>query len=213
MDAKRLALAIASKGAKITLRWTPSHLGIKGNELADILAKKALDFERPKKPLIPLSYLKGLIRVRLQALWEEDWGGSGKGKGTTYTKFNPNPNFLLKPALPLKNKRIISAFTQLKTGIGFLQAYQFKIGKALSSRCFGNCSAKQDTEHLILSCPNYSKERALLNKALRKEKLPLSLPILFNTSKGIAILIAYLESTGIGTAEWYKEKGPTGLRD
>ena len=154
------------------------------------------------------SYLKSAARNLLQSEWERDWAErDGKGKGKIYSSLNPTPSFGSKPTVLAAKRSTISAFIQLKTGIGYLQSYQFRIGKALSSRCFGNCHSRQDTKHLILSCPNYKKERGLLQKALKKEKLPVTLPILFSTSKGKVALAAFLAATGIGTAEWYREKG------
>ena len=208
LEAKKLASKIATeKGVSITIRWTPSHVGIEGNELADKVAREALSLPEPKRPLVTLSFLKSSIRARTLDLWEREWALGKEGKGKIYSMINPNPKLSLRPKEIAHDKATISAFIQLKTGIGYLRSYQFRLRRTSTDRCFRSCHSKQDTKHLILECPFYNEERAILRKALKKERLPVTLPILFNTSKGLSILIDFLRATKIGTANWYKEEG------
>ena len=43
IEAITTARAITDRGNKISLRWTPSHEGIEGNEVADSMAKRAAE--------------------------------------------------------------------------------------------------------------------------------------------------------------------------
>ena len=101
------------------------------------------------------------------------------------------------PDLPRKHQ---SAYIQLKTGIGNLRPYLAKMGKADSRACRQGCKEKEDTEHLVLHCTKYNKERRKLKKDL--ERLPLTLQILFCTMKGKKALAEFLKSTKICTGEW-----------
>lgn len=108
--------------------------------------------------------------------------------------------FSLKPSIPELPRRLQSAYIQLKTGIGYIGAYQ-----ALMSQNTGRCTRctankKQTTAHLVLHCRAYQRERKQMKEAL--EGLPLSLQTLFCTGKGKAALAGFLRDTEICTARW-----------
>jgi hypothetical protein len=203
---KQLISGLASKGITVIFHWVPSHMDIEGNEAADEVAKEALKSDTEKRLLTPLSFFKSSIKERVKLYWEKHWETAPSGKGKLYSALNKSPKLsFTKPAIPLQAKGLTSAYIQLKTGIGYLKSYQFRINKANSTYCFGKCQATQDTRHLILYCKNYENERLILISTLKKEKLPITLPVLFNTDKGKAALFTYLDSTGIGTAAWYRK--------
>ena len=56
----------------VILAWKPSHVGIKGNEKVDILAKQALDLDiTPLK--IPYTDLKRNINMYIREKWQTLW--------------------------------------------------------------------------------------------------------------------------------------------
>ena len=82
-----------------------------------------------------------------------------------------------------------------------MKAYFRRIGKAENDTCFGRCKHRQNTKHLILECRRYSEERLLIVAALEEARLPLTLPILFNTKVGKGTLAEFLTTTSICIAE------------
>lgn len=65
-----------NKQIKLTLLWIPSHIGIKGNEEADILAKNSiLDEYDPTYEFVHYDYKK-LIVHQLKQTWLEQWNSS-----------------------------------------------------------------------------------------------------------------------------------------
>ena len=60
---------------------------------------------------------------------------------------------------------------------------------------------KEDIAHLVLRCPRYKLQRAVLREAL--PTMPLTLNVLFSTTKGKNALAAFLGSTNIATRQWY----------
>jgi len=102
-------------------------------------------------------------------------------------------------ALP---RQTLSAIIQLKTGHGYFNSYLVRIPNSgvISNAC--SCSSTSQTpEHLLLSCSNYKVQRKELKRALKKElgNLPLTIPILLYTTKGLKALAIFLSSTQIAT--------------
>ena len=55
--------------------WTPSHIGVRGNERADSAAKSALDLT-PDKSRIPYTDLKPTINKFLHTKWQQQWSNN-----------------------------------------------------------------------------------------------------------------------------------------
>ena len=63
---------LKQKGYIIIFCWVPSHIGIKGNEKADIAAKNALQLPISNFK-IPYTDYKTLIRSYVKTLWQTEW--------------------------------------------------------------------------------------------------------------------------------------------
>jgi ribonuclease HI len=208
--ARALIKALASQKTTIEVHWVPSHKGVIGNEIADRQAKAGLLATPLRKDLYTsVSHLQRRLREACITAWkanwasEEDRGLRAKGLGKHYRRVcQEGLTFSIKkPTIPELPRRHQSAYIQLKTGIGYLRAYQALIGNAEDYRC-SRCSSRdrQTTTHLILHCKAYSTERKALRKALKG--LPLSLQTLFCTSKGKEALADFLLDTEVCTARW-----------
>ena len=103
-------------------------------------------------------------------------------------------------ALP---RRLQSAYTQLKLGIGYLLAYQRLIGNSEEDECRRCYSGRQTTTHLVLRCIAYTQERREAWKTLKGH--PPSLQLLFCTTAGREALATFLVKTEICTAKWFQE--------
>ena len=64
-----------SYSKEIIICWTPSHIGVRGNERADLAAKSALDLT-PNKSRIPYTDLKPTINKFLHTKWQQQWSNN-----------------------------------------------------------------------------------------------------------------------------------------
>ncbi|XP_023223857.1 uncharacterized protein LOC111625059 [Centruroides sculpturatus] len=78
-----------NKRRNITFYWVPGHTGIRGNEEADKLAKRAATLNTNYAfSRIPPTYVNKYISERILDNWQEEWESSNTGR-TTY-KFLPS---------------------------------------------------------------------------------------------------------------------------
>ncbi|GBN63071.1 hypothetical protein AVEN_116877-1 [Araneus ventricosus] len=65
-----LYTSLLEKGYNISFCWIPGHIGIVGNEKADIAAKEA---RRITWPYVPLPDIDGILRSEVSRSWQEIW--------------------------------------------------------------------------------------------------------------------------------------------
>ena len=187
---------IKDKGASIELVWVPGHKNIKGNELADKLAKEGLKLSYPNISTTSLAYIGQQVKTAKHLEWSH----------LLYTSktsvYNRTFGWRLRPAITTNSKRAISsAFYQLKLGHGYFNSYLYKLGHIPRNTC--PCGPKQTPTHLLLDCKisNIKEARAKVKKTLNTNNLTLSL--LLGTTKGIEATIKFLEETKVATRSWY----------
>ena len=64
-----------SNRKEIIICWTPSHIGVRGNERADSAAKSALDVT-PDESRFPYTDLKPTINEFLHTKWQQQWSNN-----------------------------------------------------------------------------------------------------------------------------------------
>ncbi len=159
----------------LKLKWTAGHVGIEGNEDTDKEAKKAADGYSSSPETLP-----PILRRRMKANksvinqfhndkhkkdWKMEWSKSPRYKKTKH----------IDPTLPLKkflklishlklSRSAASKIFQLRSGHVPLNTYLFKIKHAASPSC-PNCGhPKETSQHFVMECPAYDKERRKLFK-------------------------------------------------
>ena len=124
----------------VVLQWIPAHTGIRGNEMADQLAKEGREKEQPA---LHLSYreVKTLILNKKKAIFHCKAGG-----------YNPNQDALHQ--LPRHQQTIIF---RLRTGHCRLNSHLKRIGVKTSAQCpYGE--ADQTRENYLQSAHFISKQ-------------------------------------------------------
>ena len=162
MDIQQSLNILERDGTEVKIQWSPGHANIRGNEMADRLAKEAAKEAEEMTDDIGIasqSDVKSAARESVNIKWQRRWEVSEKGRHL----FTHRPGVKLNKVEfgSLKNQR---AILQLQSGYCRLKEYQNKVGIADSPTC--ECGAIEDVQHFLLECPNYHVPRETLRQSL-----------------------------------------------
>lgn len=127
--------------APVTLQWVPAHVGIRGNEIADTLAKAGSQL-----PQIDTKLSFQETKTVLRRAFQEEWISSNKGYRAEQDPFRR-----------LDRGQQTTIF-RLRTGHCRLNYHANKIGLAPSATCPCN-SSPQTPEHILQSCVLFETQR------------------------------------------------------
>ena len=166
---------------RITLRWIAAHKDVKGNEKADLEAKRAAAAweSSPSEHLPyllrdPLPLSTGIAKAehlnRLREEWRGTWNRSPRRErlekiddAFPYEKHRKRTDFLTRVQCSL--------LFQIRSNHLPLNCYLHRIGKLPSKRC-DSCWRRYSTEtpetvtHFLFECPAFNYERQDLDRAL-----------------------------------------------
>ena len=146
------------KGTQVHMEWIPSHCGINGNEMADHLAKQALQDEITINNRLCLSEVSALLKLELYEEWKKRWSNY---HSETIRLFKPTISYNFECALKRDSEVIIRRLRLNNIGLNADPA------KIWSSQTSGNknckdCNTPETLIHYLTECPKYLIERAML---------------------------------------------------
>ena len=156
-------------GLSILFVWIPSHLGLKGNELADRLAQAAtrnavVDTE------LNFEILEYKIKVKKFILekWQTQWSTSLHGE--FYRKVESRVSLEIKYEHGSRNKEV--TLTRLRLGKCWVNEYLARIKAVYSDRCPLCKKSSETVEHFILLCPSSDLCKKVLSVCRQINVLP-----------------------------------------
>ncbi|KAL4112254.1 hypothetical protein QTP88_016075 [Uroleucon formosanum] len=87
---KSILFSLSQLDFNIQFLWVPSHVGIRGNEYADSLAKSSSNFISPSFSPIPWSDFTPLLRHHIFNLWSAYWHNLPANFASKYKSIVPN---------------------------------------------------------------------------------------------------------------------------
>ena len=158
-------LLSSRRGVNVSFCWTPSHVGIVGNERADVAAKAATRLTHISNMNIPVSDFRSIIRFYCRDQWQDHWS-------------NLMNNFKLKSIRPsvfpwthfVRDRRSSIVLTRLRIGHAYItHRYLMASGAERQAPLCSTCHVELTIKHILVQCPSYVNQRRdnfLLNKSL-----------------------------------------------
>lgn len=159
-DIRLLISDLEKSHLEVNIKWTPGHADIRGNCIADELAKEAAEeaktFPEDSQILTGADFKK-YARVSCCMKWQRSWDASDSGRHLY--DYRPKvslktPKYMFIPFI--EEKKVISL---LRSGYT-LNEYQFKVGLQDSPNC--SCGGIETVDHYICDCELYEVERQKL---------------------------------------------------
>jgi ribonuclease HI len=206
--------------SSITVRWTPGHIGINGNEEADVLAKAAADGPGNSSPLADLppelreqiprsaAAVTQAFNKRTKARALKRWRQSKQYARIHCIDKTLPSNTYLKLAKHL-TRRQTSLLIRLRTGHSPLNQHLWSIKVADSPGCDA-CGRYEEetTRHFLLSCPAHERARAELRSRIGARNAS-NIPTLLTQRKLLRPLFKFVNTTqrfcdllGTITTDW-----------
>jgi ribonuclease HI len=163
----------------IEIRWIPAHVGVPGNETADVEAKLAATggvgngAEQPHPEgsagrVLLAATAKRRVRRRIKERWAQEWAKERTGKPNQRLVKAPDKKVLrLFESL---SKPYTSVLIQMRSMRIALNHFLFKIKAVESDECY--CSeGSQTPRHILMQCPLYADLRKTFLDKIRMTDL------------------------------------------
>ena len=152
-----------SQGTAVRFLWVPAHVGVGGNEEADVLVKGALKKERVDMHVrISKAEAKGMIWEKANEMWQARWDGEVKGR-----HFYQEQQRVKGQSVSRGGRREETVWMRLRLGHCALNKTLKLVGRHQSGLCEGCREEEETVEHVLLGCRAYEGQRRVMRDKLR----------------------------------------------
>lgn len=175
-------VTITTQGQEIKLCWVPSHVGIKGNERADVCAAQAGN-GTIETVQIPHSDCMKFIQSKLRETWQSSWD-----------KEIDNKLHLVKPTIEewesSRHEERLKEVILCRLRIGHTHlTHNFLLMKQDKPRC-EDCDQELRVNHILLSCTKFEALRKKHFRLFYSEQIPFHPSLLLGEDAVVKIFLA-----------------------
>lgn len=152
---QKQAQFIAEKGIHIKFQWVPGHEGVKGNELADELAKQATEVELDEtitNKMTKCRLRRGLIKETITE-WQKQWDISKDGRHT-YSLFSKVSEDIAFETYDNIRRHDKTNLRRALAGHFPCRSYLNRFHLDQTDECRLCAKESETIEHVILNCPS-----------------------------------------------------------
>ena len=148
----KMQCAHATINKPITLYIVPSHLGVRGNERADTVARRIVTDGDVDPIDIPRSDIKCYIKKASSSVWNQQW------RGMTGNKLREISDSTISfPNATCNNRDLERALNRLRIAHSML-THGFLMEARHPPFC-DDCIVLLTIKHILTECPNFNNER------------------------------------------------------
>ena len=159
---EKILLNLMTAKYEIVATWVPAHVGIRGNEQADKLAKWGARYGEKLVCQYSVNDFLGYYDKLLKEKEKEVFGQRSQNQILDLYDYGTPPPDLCHPVRHLA----ISIF-RLRTGHAQIRSVLFK-WKSVDSPLCEVCNVEEDVRHILMYCKKYERQRLPLKKACPK---------------------------------------------
>ena len=155
------------RGYTVKFCWTPGHVGIEGNEQADLAAKMAADLDDTDFDLVPVPDVNNAFKNHMVKLGQACWDALHNNK---LRRVMPSLSVKVRPPTTQLSRREEVVLTRVRIGHTYLtHAYLFDQNK-IAPKC-DTCDVVLTVHHLLAECSLYDGLRLQLSLSQSYEEL------------------------------------------
>ena len=140
-------------GKSVSFCWVPSHVGIRGNELADAAARRAASAPYTRRLPLPARDFYPTISIFAQSSWQRAWEEQRNSK---LRQLKP----IIKPWSSALRKNRQEEVLLCRLRIGHTYATHGHLLRGEDKPLCPRCNACLTVEHVLLSCTGLAGKRA-----------------------------------------------------
>ena len=183
---------VKESGKEVKLTWIPSHVGIKGNELADAAAKEIAK-RNAQFVVVPYKDWYTTIRKRTYELWEERW--RQEGRSMRQIKDKPGKWKATGARLKRRDQAVLNRLRLEHTNV--THNYRFTTENSGQPPLCNWCNdAVLSVRHMLITCPRLAQCRNLILKNGQQTR-NFTLESLVGESCKIQPLMGFLKAIGM----------------
>jgi kelch-like protein 2/3 len=143
--------------------WCPSHVGIRGNETADLLARQALSYQ-PCDFRIPFRDFYQGVKVLFRSQWQSEWEQTAPNK-----LLEVMPVIACRPEGQGEGRREEIVLARARIGHTYL-THNYLLKRELAPECYA-CCCPFTVKHILLECVDFDHLRSNFYRAVSMKQL------------------------------------------